>query len=249
LTACGNRIILCFGRQEKECLNDVWSYDEIGDIWIKLEMDQELPKRFGHSAVAVDHMLFIFGGRDEKENFLNDLVIIDTEMLTIDIRILKVAPSPRMFHSSVYVEKCNEIVVYGGVTDQGIVGSVYAWSLNTGKWRKVVTLAPRMYHRSWVCKGWMVSIGGTDGKKKCRLSFVNTSDWMEMLTMEFGNRPYGLIGAAIVPLSETSLMIYGGTDSLSEGGFMTVYILDVMKGFVELEPRYLSCGRGEMEPN
>jgi hypothetical protein len=96
-----------------------------------------------------------------------------------------------------------------------------------------------MYHHSWVVEGWTVSIDGMNSEKNSPLSFVDTGDWKVALPREVGNRPYGLIGAAIAPLSATSLMIYGGSVVVRKPGFMTVYILDVTNRLIPRNPLYL----------
>jgi N-acetylneuraminic acid mutarotase len=63
---------------EGERENDIWMYHFKENKWEKVEVKGQEPcPRAGHSMVVHDGQMFVFGGKDDDNNKINDLWIFD----------------------------------------------------------------------------------------------------------------------------------------------------------------------------
>lgn len=102
--------------------NDVYIYNFKDNEWTKLNIKCEAPcPRSGHSSVVYEdkenncEYMYIFGGKNSKNQKLNDLWKLNLQTLTWSLIITDTQITPRSGHSSdVYKDY---IVVYGGIFD------------------------------------------------------------------------------------------------------------------------------------
>jgi hypothetical protein len=236
-TACGDAIYLACGTSKKDCLNDVWKYTDLANLWELLKLTGDtIPKRCGHSCVAVDHLLVIFGGRTHAGKFLSDICIINTETLWVErLRNLKGEPSGRCNHSAVFLPNTREMVIIGGRTQKAIVGDVHVFRIDTREWREEegVVLDGRMNHKCCSLDQWLVAFGGRNALDSDQMAWIDTTVWKESLAMQYGNKPFGLSRFAIVKKSNTKYMTFGGMDHVTKTPFASCYVLELFGGSVE----------------
>jgi hypothetical protein len=85
--------------------------------WVKLEQSGIKPEpRYGHFLTYYDGYVILFGGRDIKENNLNDLWLYELksrEWINIDYKNKTNAPSPRFLTSGELAMSHGKIVIFG----------------------------------------------------------------------------------------------------------------------------------------
>jgi hypothetical protein len=70
-------IILCrFGGSDSQCVNNgTWLFDALTRKWTQLQCTGHIPaSREGHAAAVVDDVMYVFGGRDVKMAYLDDVI-------------------------------------------------------------------------------------------------------------------------------------------------------------------------------
>jgi hypothetical protein len=85
--------------------------------WMKVDQGYFRPEpRYGHFMTYYDDYLIVFGGRDIKENNLNDLWLFDLssrDWINIDYKNKTNAPSPRFLPSGELVSSHGKIIFFG----------------------------------------------------------------------------------------------------------------------------------------
>lgn len=105
---------------ENLLLDDVWVFDfteldfsgAVGG-WSQLDVRGGAGGRKGHSMVAYDDMLLVFGGVT-KSGYSNDLWVLSHKNKWIKANTSGRSPSPRGFHSACLLE-AGYLVIFGGL--------------------------------------------------------------------------------------------------------------------------------------
>lgn len=113
------REMLVFGGSgEKGTLDDLWSYRPDNNTWIRLAPEEPTPPaRHDHSAVwdRTRAQMLIFGGKDARGSFLNDLWAYSPDTNTwVQLTTTGAEPEPRTFHSSVWDPTRDRMLMFGG---------------------------------------------------------------------------------------------------------------------------------------
>jgi len=104
---------------------------------------------------------WVFGGRDQEGNLLNDLHVfdIDEEQFTCP-QSLNEAPVPRENHSACFVAD-RYLVVYGGTDAEGaVIEHAAVYDVSTAMWRTVHGIQPRAFHKQCTHGGTLYVMGG-----------------------------------------------------------------------------------------
>lgn len=103
------------GTNGHQCFNELWIYDSHDNLWIQQPVIGNVPcPREGHAATVVDDVMYIFGGRDQRGYFLNDLAAL--RIKDHQWRVFTVtgpSPLPRAGHTLTAVRQ--QIILTGGV--------------------------------------------------------------------------------------------------------------------------------------
>ena len=101
----------------------------------------EAVARYCHSASydSANDRLLIFGGLNKSGERLNDLWAYEfaaAQWVRLDDKDAGNAPAARFGHRSAYVEKDNELLVFGGILGEN---ALYSFNLTTNTWSTVQT--------------------------------------------------------------------------------------------------------------
>ena len=77
-------------------------------------------------------MIVVLGGRDKNDNFLNDVIMYDTE--TGQSERLPSLKHKRCGHCTVIIR--DVIIVLGGVNEEGHLSSVETFTMGTTEWEQ-----------------------------------------------------------------------------------------------------------------
>eukprot|EP00744_Colponema_vietnamica_P006638 GILI01009626.1.p1 GENE.GILI01009626.1~~GILI01009626.1.p1 ORF type:complete len:775 (+),score=137.14 GILI01009626.1:76-2325(+) len=188
-TACDSqgRYLVVFGGSAERgtvLLNDVHAFDTMSQRWRHVGADggrHEPSGRFGHSAVVVSNILYVFGGRSVKKNegtssslvLTNDVHLFDLDKFAWKKRIhvakldddsisTKVAPPKRFHHGACVIGQT--MFIHGGEGAAGqFLSDTWALDTRTKDWRLVHTAAdsvPRSRHALFGCGEALLALGG-----------------------------------------------------------------------------------------
>ena len=237
VSSVNGKMYICFGNSKKfGILDDIWCYSQ--DKWSMVRPKGDAPIcRMGHTCIAAGKTLYFFGGEDKDGKLLNDVCVFDTEKNTFkQHKDLKHAPTPRKFHSAVYLPKTDEMVIIGGRTEREIAGDVHVLKLSQLKWREEtrVSLSGRMYHKSWLAANrFLLTLGGNSKNDNSELAVIDTQFWDSTPFKQRGNVPVGLSSFAIAAVDDNRLITYGGIDATTRTPFVCSYMLDVTGSIFE----------------
>eukprot|EP01080_Neovahlkampfia_damariscottae_P009293 gene9293-1381_t len=104
-------------------------------------------KRFGHASEMIYEKMYIFGGRD-FQTFFNDLFVYDIENLTWTEIKYTGFPTPVSFSASVYLSNINAMLLYGGLSKDGIEDSLMKFDFKTNEWNLMKVLGQNPNEKS-----------------------------------------------------------------------------------------------------
>ena len=169
-----NRMWIFGGLQAGSKMNDLRfvDLDEASPSWIEVSPTGELPAaRDGHSGILTNtERLWIYGGTDTTNNFLNDIWFIDLQDISNTPFWMEVsaqnAPSARNRHSAVF-SSMSEMWVFGGANNDGYRNDLWLLEASSPSWSQIAykccsTPNPRINHRAvfssdqlmWIFAGW-----------------------------------------------------------------------------------------------
>jgi N-acetylneuraminic acid mutarotase len=130
--------MLIFGGYNGNDLNDLWSYNISSNNWTQLTPSNSPPSpRDGHTAIYVSTLnsMFIFGGYPTNAILLNDLWSYDISSNSWNQLTPSNSPSPRAYHSTIYVSTLNSMFIFGGDND-GVPVNDQFWSydISSNSW-------------------------------------------------------------------------------------------------------------------
>ncbi|CAD8142783.1 unnamed protein product [Paramecium octaurelia] len=139
--------------------------------WITINSQNDGPGgRWGHSCIALDEKLYIFGGFDG--NYLNDFYSYDFDNnLWQTILQIGQVPEPRSNHI-MFINNGTIYIQGGGGQTKTRFGDLYSFSKNT--WiKQKINLIPRTYHAGCVGDNKLFIYGGESGKDLDELEIVD----------------------------------------------------------------------------
>lgn len=125
----------------------------VGFKMLQIPVATKPSPRKHHSSTLVGSKVYIFGGQDQDDSYLNDFWIFDTETLEYT-RIaspdeeLFPEPSPRIGHSLTALSNQEAIVLHGGYDGESYLSDVWKYNFTLGYWRKYEdeNIPPRAFH-------------------------------------------------------------------------------------------------------
>jgi hypothetical protein len=116
--------------------NDIWKIDFQTLTWTRMPIDtSSVSPRQGSTAVMINHLIYVFGGKSGQE-YLSDLHIIDLQKMQI-IRPPKCEspePTPRMGHAM--GQNDSNIVIWGG-NNHTLLDDLWIYSVSSNQWIQV----------------------------------------------------------------------------------------------------------------
>ena len=188
LTAIGDQLYGIGGRgnenQRAVAHNTIESFNQ-QDGW-KIEDEMELPStRFGHCSAAVEHKIFIIGGR--VGGSINDSVMaFDTTASSgwVSRRSMLEARTYHGCHVGQY-EQADGIYVAGGY-NTAFLTAVEFYSVDMDIWRTLKPMtSARAYHSLTLVNGQIVAAGGTSLMATVE-TFNQTGGWQQTNNLKTG---------------------------------------------------------------
>lgn len=232
-------------------------YDSDTDEWQSdLRTEGLTPTaRFGHSAVAYGSKIYIFGGQGFSDNdqklplvCFNDLHCLDTETMLwkelgkrdTDVPVEEnsenaTKPSPRNSHTVALIG--DDMIVFGGATEEGPMDDTWIFNLLSETWKKVEGKGAngrpdaREMHSVCVANSKLYIMGGRkdDGVVCKDLWECDPGFGFKWTRLAESSSPRCSHGGGFLPLSQ-SLCFFGGWDGMGEVfGELAVFNLSQMK--------------------
>jgi N-acetylneuraminic acid mutarotase len=148
------------GERNQALSNEIYVLNQDAFLWwYKPRIDTAKPKaRYGHTMVAINTTLHLFGGRDDTDVF-NDYFMLNTDDLEWHEISVADAPSPRYHHSAVVHD--HRVYIFGGTNGSQYFNDLFVFDTEKKEWRQIKTNAapaPRSEHAA-------IMIEGKDGPK------------------------------------------------------------------------------------
>mmetsp|Transcript_108514 Transcript_108514/g.315589 ORF Transcript_108514/g.315589 Transcript_108514/m.315589 type:complete len:339 (-) Transcript_108514:616-1632(-) len=188
--------------------------------------DGDIPvQRGGHSAVAVESQLVVFGGHSYsgqgKFAYYNDVHVFDAESSTWHlVNCRGELPAPRYGHTVELVG--SRMFLFGGKGEGGVMRDIHFLDLVEWTWVPVSATSagpsPRMNMASLLVGRKIVVHGGWDGTKKCvnDLWVFDTDAFTWLNPRTAGLPPVARYGHALQLLEDGRILMFGGM-SVNDG--------------------------------
>ncbi|XP_002963370.2 nitrile-specifier protein 5 isoform X2 [Selaginella moellendorffii] len=128
--------------------NKVHVFDLRQRSWAVAELRGEIPSaRVGVAMAAAGNTIFVFGGRDEQHQELNEFFSFDT--VTGEWRLLsaeETSPPHRSYHTLAADKQGKNIYTFGGCGKAGRLNDLWVFNIESSTWKKLPessTLTPR----------------------------------------------------------------------------------------------------------
>lgn len=219
-TTVGNLIYICFGKNYKTVLDDIWIYDPRYNRWEELEIKDPIKGRYGHSCVHYRDKLYIFGGYiDHRLSSLITIIDIGNNFAVTNIENHNIPA--RWGHSATVFRHFMVISCGANDTDEKQNGEldlkVWAYNFKDGTWRDhTVYLGSRCGHTTFCIKEHIVVFGGTNRSiNPCLfIKFTDKNKFESDPSVEyFGNFPPFLKHFTAIPFSN-KILVFGGYDQI-----------------------------------
>ncbi|KAL1918241.1 uncharacterized protein VTP21DRAFT_3507 [Calcarisporiella thermophila] len=169
-----------FHQYTDEVYNDLYRLDIKERRWEQIIYTKGRPpcKRNDHSASYWNEKLIIFGGRDEDEQFCNDIVVLDLRTLTWDRPAISGSlPTGRTKHGAVVYN--NRLYITGGCcADTGhgdVTKDLNILDLTTWTWQPPIEFVARYQHSSFAHANHIYVFGGysVDLERSTRINLLD----------------------------------------------------------------------------
>eukprot|EP00029_Vermamoeba_vermiformis_P009256 TRINITY_DN4559_c0_g1_i3.p1 TRINITY_DN4559_c0_g1~~TRINITY_DN4559_c0_g1_i3.p1 ORF type:complete len:564 (+),score=94.42 TRINITY_DN4559_c0_g1_i3:56-1747(+) len=207
------------GERNQALSNEIYVLNQDAFLWwYKPRIDTAKPRaRYGHTMVAINTTLHLFGGRDDTEIF-GDYFVLNTDDLEWHEVSVPGAPSARYQHTAVV--HGHKLYIFGGTNGTQYFNDLFVFDTEKKEWRQIMTNvspAPRSEHSA-------IMIEGKDGPKMLIHGGLATDGFLNDfflfdLTREVWQRWYPN-GATALPRAACSLvqtrdrvLILGGYNS------------------------------------
>lgn len=210
LVAIGNSLYV-FGGKTIEYFTKTAVFDVTTREWAIY--DNSFPPRTKQTATVWGNKIVVFGGRKERNEYFNDILILDsTEPSGKWSRHDPQWPiTPRIEHSAVVYN--DKLIVYGGRNGKEILRDMKILDLKKMVWREVriggTPLIPRCRHSAVVTGQSMVVFGGNCST--LRLYYVDLHSFIVRPGDLGGNYPPSLVNAKVLRTEQGCFIVIGGT--------------------------------------
>jgi len=201
MCSVGNKIYMYGGvRSDGVYLNDLYSYDPLGDTWVQLADGPGV--RFFHTMTAIDDKLYIFGGAPYIGEYYNELHVYDISNNTWS-QIVAAGPSKRYGHGSAAIG--DDLYIYGGYS-----GTYHntLWKFNTvsNTWTQIGEGPYGTYGHFFVAiRDTLYLGGGYNGASVSELLYKYTDgSWSSL-----ANLPISIRGASAMTY-DNEIYVFGG---------------------------------------
>lgn len=129
--------------------NDTWAYDPLTNKWTEVQPPGDLPSaRRAHAAVYDERAgkMILFGGylAQSSEDDDRPLNLADDTWAYASVAntwtLLQPggdSPAPRLGHAMVYDTRSGQVILFGGLTNEGFLNDTWAYDPVTNKWREL----------------------------------------------------------------------------------------------------------------
>jgi len=136
-----SEIIITGGISSNMKFLPIWSLNIPKLEWEKISQNNPLENRYGHTALALNNKLYIFGGKTKyaTSSILNGLEIysFNSNTFSNNNNIGGERPENRKSHIAVFVG--TQMLIHGGINETGkVLNDAYILNLNPLKWYKCV---------------------------------------------------------------------------------------------------------------
>lgn len=118
---------------------DIYEYSIKKKEWNKLEIKGKIPNyRIGHSGIGYHELVYYFGGEDENNKKLNDMITLNMMNNEInEIEQLGDIPKKRSNHSVTW--KNGMMILYGGESSKNeYLNDLYLFEFETCIWKQII---------------------------------------------------------------------------------------------------------------
>jgi len=128
----GEDLILFGGTNGSLCYNDLWVYNTLLNVWV-LVSDRIGPSpRFGHSASMINTQMWVFGGKDQSNNYLNDMHVFDFSSYIWHKVLCEKTPEPRAYHTSFWMK--GYFSIFGGACLGRTYTGIWSYDIDAREW-------------------------------------------------------------------------------------------------------------------
>lgn len=203
-TLCGDKLVLYggFHKYTDEVNNSVMVLDMKTATWTTIPQTFPRP-RFGHSAVAKDEKLYIFGGEDEEgfcnsfyEYSLNEDQWVDKQQTSSESMDHQAEPQgalrvePRSRHAACLAEDGSRMYISGGITiveedgvsDKQVHNDLYWYDFDSEEWGPRLDFVQRFDHTITTHNNKVWAFGGFSAE----IVRVDQVAWLNLDTFSIG---------------------------------------------------------------
>jgi N-acetylneuraminic acid mutarotase len=202
---------------------------------IASEGDKPVP-RGGHTAVAAEATIVIFGGHSYGGNgkffYYNDTYLFDVDTgVWHNVTCGGELPQARYGHTAVLVG--NRMFIFGGKGEKGSLRDIYFLDLLQWTWVPVSSTSagpsPRLYHASSLVGRKIVVHGGWDGMRRCLddLWVFDTDAFTWLNPRTAGLSPTPRYGHELKLLDDGRIFLFGGMRIEGEVKGVPEYLGDI----------------------
>jgi N-acetylneuraminic acid mutarotase len=208
-------------------LNDMWEYNISGNSWTQKASGAS--KRFGHSAVAYNGKMYIFGGADVSSVYYNDVWEYNPVNDSYSQKTCSgTPPTTRFAHSAIVFN--GKMIIFGGRDNNlALCNDVHELDLTTFAWSGTKTTygtspTQRQYHSATVYNDSMIIFGGQYDSSPYHYQDTFSLDLTSWTWSSKANGPAARSGHNAIQWSAMTV-IFGGQDN-SASQYDTVFFYD-----------------------
>jgi N-acetylneuraminic acid mutarotase len=137
----GNTALVFGGSNTKYvCTADLYAFDTDKEEWtIQTPTGGNIPRaRCDHAAVAIADQMFIFGGRNNNDEYFGDIWVYSFVSQTWrEIIPTGTTPRPRALHTAQIIDSGQYIFVYGGVNGLTLLHEIWMFNIEEESWEQL----------------------------------------------------------------------------------------------------------------
>ncbi|EUD69319.1 hypothetical protein C922_00182 [Plasmodium inui San Antonio 1] len=187
-----NHVYIFGGYKSERRLNDFYKYNIAENEWIKIESLNGPSKRENNPAFLFKDKMYILGGYQGNEIWLNDFYVYDLrrekwQIVNVKKESMRFAP-PSLFGFALSVdERKGRVYLFGGYDGKSVHNKMYAFDLEEEKWIQTKQSgeipSPRSCAIGHICDGYFYIFGGYNGEYGLDIFYqyhLETGIWTEM---------------------------------------------------------------------
>ncbi|GAB67983.1 kelch domain-containing protein [Plasmodium cynomolgi strain B] len=187
-----NHVYIFGGYKSERRLNDFYKYNIAENEWIKIESINGPSKRENNPAFLFKDKMYILGGYQGNEIWLNDFYVYDLrrenwQVVNVKKESMRYAP-PSLFGFALSVDELKGILyLFGGYDGRSVHNKMYAFDLQEEKWIQVKQSgqipSPRSCAIGHISDGYFYIFGGYNGEYGLNIFYqyhLETGIWTEM---------------------------------------------------------------------